>query len=123
MIALNDTPPKAHFGEEAGALYCTAIITLMEFADVSGCPGDVDVIEWFVRKREEYFAGRRPAGRHQALPVVSPAARTALDELVSAVEAAMAGPSCATEPDDEDVSLPPSGITFGMIRRARAAIS
>ena len=30
---------------------------------------------------------------------------------------------CADEPDDSDVSLPPSGITMGMIREARAELN
>lgn len=29
---------------------------------------------------------------------------------------------CADEPDDSDISIPPCGITMGMIRAARAEI-
>jgi hypothetical protein len=47
----------------------------------------------------------------------------ALVGLVAACENAFAGELTADEPDDEDVSLPPSGITFGMIRRAREALA
>lgn len=45
-----------------------------------------------------------------------------LDELVTACEQAFAGPKMATFGEDEDVSTPPTGITFGMIRRARGAV-
>ena len=45
-----------------------------------------------------------------------------LDLLVSAVEDAYAGPEMANFADDEDIAHPPSGITFGMIRQARAAL-
>jgi hypothetical protein len=45
-----------------------------------------------------------------------------LEALVAACEAAYAGPNMAEFDDDEDISHPPSGITFGMIRRARAEL-
>jgi hypothetical protein len=44
------------------------------------------------------------------------------EALVSACEEALAGPMMDEHDDEEDVMVPPSGITFGMIRRARAAI-
>jgi hypothetical protein len=59
------------------------------------------------------------------LAVIAPAADKAMpavEELVAACEQRFAGPSMVDEPDDEDISHPPSGITFGMIRRARAEI-
>lgn len=56
----------------------------------------------------------------------------ALEALVAACEKAFAGPGTVEDdsdpdsfvgfPDDEDISSPPSGITFGMIRDARAVI-
>jgi hypothetical protein len=55
----------------------------------------------------------------------------ALEVLVTACEKAFAGPGMAVNdddpdslgfPDDEDISSPPSGITFGMIRDARAVL-
>lgn len=47
-----------------------------------------------------------------------------LEELVAACEAAFSGTDGMMDhyPDDEDVSTPGTGITFGMIRRARAAL-
>lgn len=47
----------------------------------------------------------------------------ALNALVTACEEAFAGLDMASFEDDADVSHPPSGITFGMIRRARAALT
>jgi hypothetical protein len=47
----------------------------------------------------------------------------ALESLVTACERAFTGPETETLEDDaDDVSIPPSGITFGQIRKARAAI-
>jgi len=45
----------------------------------------------------------------------------ALAVLVTACEQAFAGPEMGDF--DEDVSHPPSGITFGMIQRARMALT
>jgi hypothetical protein len=45
-----------------------------------------------------------------------------VDELVTACEEAFAGAIMDDFKEDEDVMSPPSGITFGMIRRARGAV-
>lgn len=45
-----------------------------------------------------------------------------LEELVAACESAFADDSMTEFDDDEDVSTPGTGITFGMIRRARLAL-
>ena len=43
----------------------------------------------------------------------------AIERLIAANEAAYL---CDDEPDESDISLPPSGITMGMIRSARAEL-
>lgn len=48
--------------------------------------------------------------------------RQAAEELTAACETAFIGEEDLDWSDDEDVSSPSSGITFGMIRRARAAL-
>lgn len=45
-----------------------------------------------------------------------------LERLVEACEEAFGGPAMEDHPDEADVMYPPSGITFGMIRAARAAL-
>jgi hypothetical protein len=46
---------------------------------------------------------------------------------LAAIEALIAASEreylCADEPDDSDISLPPSGITMGMIRAARSELN
>ena len=44
-----------------------------------------------------------------------------LHDLIAACEREFAGPDMAVFPDDADVMHPASGITFGMIRKARVA--
>ena len=46
----------------------------------------------------------------------------AIEALIAACESAFAGDCMQEYEDDEDVAAPPMGITFGMIRRARAAL-
>jgi hypothetical protein len=47
----------------------------------------------------------------------------AIAGLVLACEVAFAGPEMADFDDADDISEPPTGITFGMIRRAREALT
>ncbi len=70
------------------------------------------------REHQARWGGTAPTGYTR----FTPPAIADLERLVVACEDAYAGPEMDAHDDGEDISHPPSGITFGMIRRARAAL-
>ncbi len=92
-------------------------------AAVSRLEQERDALQRQINESDFYpLATFRAEDREEAAVKEVASLREALRPLVTACEVAFAGQDMERFADDEDVSHPPTGLTFGVIRRAREAL-